>query len=120
MGAVVGTGPDAALLAVKVGHTTNLDSRHSQMQANCPLEIRYCCYWKTRTVEEARQIEKTAHSDHKNAHLRGEWFAGSSVADIIFGITGHLNFPDYVDSEISRFPADDIAWMKLRQEIVGF
>ena len=56
---------------IKIGRTTNLKQRISNIQSGCPFLL---SLWLGIRTPNDSQVEKHLHKAMRHAHLRGEWF----------------------------------------------
>jgi hypothetical protein len=59
---------------VKVGITSEPNSRLASIQTACPFRIRIAYVFEAPNREIARHIERGFHETQVKAHLHGEWF----------------------------------------------
>ena len=74
---------------IKIGITNNLPMRLTAIQTGCPMEVILEWIVTARTENEARRIEKEAHSWFSSNRIRREWFNGSIKGDVIQFLTDH-------------------------------
>lgn len=60
---------DSNINGVKIGHTTNINTRVSGIQVSSPVDLELLM-----VLMGGRELEKKLHRDLKQFNIRGEWF----------------------------------------------
>ena len=60
--------------AVKIGIAKNVKRRLASLQTSSPSELKLLGTMKTKSVNDAKKIEKSLHTRFDENRIRGEWF----------------------------------------------
>lgn len=77
--------------AIKIGTAKNVNRRLASLQTSSPSELKLLGTIKAKSVNKARQLERSLHKTFNKKRIRGEWFK----ADI--ELLNHINKSSAID-----------------------